>query len=722
MSHPSASRSVARSFAATRLFLRKQLWIWPLVAAVILAGLGWWVRDAVENGTKEKLASDLQTILNADVAALHIWLDSQEATAQALADDDRVRKLIGQLVKQANQPDTTATAFLQSPILAELRAGLEPWLQTEDYAGFVVIDSNLKIVAAQEDVWVGKAMPDDHAHYMTPILAGKPTVTRPAKSLILLPAKDGQLKAGLPTMFVLAPVDGENKEVIAGLGLRIRPEDDFTRILSIARAGESGETYAFDETGLLISQSRFDEELKQIGLITDQEDSQSILNLEIRDPEVDMTRGQRPPKRRSEQKLTRMAADAVAGNDGVDVTGYRDYRGVPAVGAWTWLDEYGFGVATEVDLAEAFRPLYVLRMAFGVLFALLAASAVAIFVFSAIAARLGQQARKAALEAKQLGQYTLDEKIGAGGMGVVYRAHHGMLQRPTAVKLLDVEKTTDETIARFEREVRLTSRLNHPNTIAVYDYGRTPEGVFYYAMEYLDGITLEDLVGEFGPQPEGRVVQVLLQVCGSLNEAHGVGLIHRDIKPANIILNRRGGMCDVVKLLDFGLVKAVDTQRDAKLTKAGAMTGTPLYLSPEGVQAPERVDHRSDLYAVGAVGYFLVTGKSLFEGQSAVDICMHQVHTVPDLPSKRLGKTVSPDLEEALMRCLSKSPDDRPGSAEILAEQLKNCRSAAAWTRADATAWWEQYGSAPKKASTAEPTPDGVAGETIIHDSRSSDS
>src|SRR5262249_29850098 len=153
-----------------------------------------------------------------------------------------------------------------------------------------------------------------------------------------------------------------------------------------------------------------------------------------------------------------------------------------------------------------------------------------------------------------------------GAMGVVYRGHHAMLRRPTAIKLLNVEKTTPVSTARFEREVQLTSQLNHPNTISIYDFGRTPEGIFYYAMELLDGINLDLLVRGTGSLPESRVVHVLMQLCGSLNEAHGLGLIHRDIKPANIMLCQRGGMFDVVKLLDFGLVKAVDAEREASLT------------------------------------------------------------------------------------------------------------------------------------------------------------
>jgi serine/threonine protein kinase len=327
---------------------------------------------------------------------------------------------------------------------------------------------------------------------------------------------------------------------------------------------------------------------------------------------------------------------------------------------------------------------------------------------------LNRSARKAALKAQQLGQYELEEKIGVGGMGVVYKGRHAMLRRPTAIKLLDIDKTTDEAIARFEREVRLTSQLNHPNTIAIYDYGRTPEGIFYYAMEYLDGITLDDLVKQYGPQPEGRVIHILEQICGSLIEAHGVGLIHRDVKPANIILNMRGGMFDVVKLLDFGLVKAIDAEKEASLTVAGSMTGTPLYISPEGIEHPDEVDARSDLYAIGGVGYYLLSGQPLFEGQSVVEICMHQVNTKPIPPSKRLGQSISEDLENVILKCLNKNPAKRPQTATELLMALTNCHSAGVWTPEDARICWQQFSGGNSKAqSTADPDASTHA-QTII--------
>jgi serine/threonine protein kinase len=364
-------------------------------------------------------------------------------------------------------------------------------------------------------------------------------------------------------------------------------------------------------------------------------------------------------------------------------------------------------VATEVDVADAVRPLYVLRRTIWVLFGLLLASAVGLFLFMLVVAHQQRRMEKAEKAIRQLGQYTLEEKIGAGGMGSVYRARHAFLSRPTAVKMLNTDRVTPDSLARFEREVQLTSRLCHPNTIAVYDYGRTAEGVFYYAMEYLEGINLEDLVKTWGPLPEARLVPILRQICGSLAEAHAVGLIHRDIKPANIILTSRAGLADFVKVLDFGLVKAANTEEEAKLTQANVTVGTPHYLSPEAVENPDKVTPLSDVYAIGAVGYYLVTGQQVFTGKTIMEVCMKHVRNAPDPPSKRLGRPVSEGLECLILRCLAKKPEDRPAGTLALADELDRLEVAGTWTRADAQAWWGSFKTfGTVCAEVSERTPD----------------
>ena len=291
--------------------------------------------------------------------------------------------------------------------------------------------------------------------------------------------------------------------------------------------------------------------------------------------------------------------------------------------------------------------------------------------------------RRQVSEAQQLGAYKLDRKIGEGGNGSVHLAHHVLLRRPTAIKLVLPERVKPATLERFEREVQHMSQLTHPNTVAVYDYGRSPDGLFYYAMEYLGGgIDLEHLVAKHGPQPSGRVAHILAQVCGALHEAHGKHIIHRDIKPANIILCERGGMADVAKVVDYGLVKelAVDTGISTQV-----IVGTPAYLAPEAVTDPGSVGLAADLYALGAVGYFLLTGKRVFEGKP-IDVCV--AHVSRPVPPPSTIVPVAPALEAVIMKCLAKQPRDRYASARELSAALPAVDD---WDQAAARRWWQDF-------------------------------
>jgi serine/threonine protein kinase len=320
--------------------------------------------------------------------------------------------------------------------------------------------------------------------------------------------------------------------------------------------------------------------------------------------------------------------------------------------------------------------------------------------------------RTEAARVRRLGQYTLEEKIGAGGMGVVYRARHALLRRPTAIKLLPPERAGEASLTRFEREVQLTSQLTHPNTVAIYDYGRTPDGVFYYAMEYLDGLNLEELVRVDGPQPAARVIAILDQVCGALSEAHERHLVHRDIKPANIILTERGGEPDVAKVVDFGLVKLVNAGSDVTSSSSNLLTGTPMYMSPEALTTPDSADPRSDLYAVGAVAYYLLTGRPVFDSRTAAETIAAHLQTPPVPPSARAGLRIPEDLERVVLQCLEKDPSKRPGTARELRQRLLAIQVESPWSPADASRWWRGYRDAMSSRRVSS-SPERVATVTI---------
>ncbi len=310
---------------------------------------------------------------------------------------------------------------------------------------------------------------------------------------------------------------------------------------------------------------------------------------------------------------------------------------------------------------------------------------------SALGAWTISRLRRQVVEARQLGQYHLRRRIGAGGMGEVYLAEHQLLKRPCALKLIRTAYVSDPVaLERFEREVRITATLSHPNTVEIYDYGRTEDGTYYYVMEYLPGLSLEELVRRHGPLPPGRVVYLLRQVCLALGEAHAAGLIHRDIKPSNIFAARRGGMDDVAKLLDFGLVRLSALGKPPHLSEAGQIMGTPLFMSPEQATGRPGVDGRSDLYSLGAVAYYLLTGRPPFEGSGIGVLIAHARD--PVMPPSSVRGGTPPDLERVVLRCLSKEMADRYSDVTELGRSLSECECSADWDQDAAARWWQGAG------------------------------
>ncbi|MGD0041618.1 MAG: serine/threonine-protein kinase, partial [Isosphaeraceae bacterium] len=307
-------------------------------------------------------------------------------------------------------------------------------------------------------------------------------------------------------------------------------------------------------------------------------------------------------------------------------------------------------------------------------------------------------------QARKLGQYQLGEKLGEGGMGEVYLAEHQLLKRPCALKLIKPDVNTNPiALARFEREVQAAAMLSHPNTIEIFDYGHTDDGTFYYVMQYLPGLTVSDLVRQSGPMPPGRVIYVMRQVCGALAEAHRYGLVHRDLKPANILVAILGGKCDFAKVLDFGLVKLTATPGAPQLTADYTVSGTPQYMSPEQATATAGVDGRADIYSLGAILYFMLTGRPPFEGTNLTELMIAHARD-PVVPLSRHRPEIPADLEAVVLRCLAKKPDDRYPDARALAAALAACACAGDWNDERADQWWlDRATSHIRKASAPVP-------------------
>lgn len=734
-------------------------WLAPLAVAGVVALFGLWGNARLKSVIDTQVAASLRTTLEANVTALDIWTTNQMNLASSLIEEPRTHELATHLLQHYEASGTNIDSVAGSSEAREFETLLRPRVERLGYGIAHLVATNYTVIAnVSRGRFRGRSgVNEEHLSKFAELFSsGRPVIITPFKPRrpALPPGdREGRRRDGFGTrsgpasgaesggqrgrdpggfnpggpppdrpgppptngpgfgpppgdgrrggrgdftlMQVAAPVVDSAQGVLGALALIINPDKEFTRILSVARSGDSGETYAFDPRGVMLSRSRFDAHLKMLGLIEDREGASSALNLRLSDPGVehptrvtpeDLTTGTRP--------LIHLVARALAGAEsGIDLAGSRDYRGVRVVGAWKWVPQHGFGVVTQIDADEAYRPLRILQTLFVLLFLLLLLCATGMLVFSHANQIWRQRLSEAELKLQKLGQYSLEEKIGEGGMGTVFRARHALMRRETAVKLLLPNRADEEAVERFEREVCLTCQLTHPNTIQIYDYGHTPEGVFYYAMEYLEGLNLHDLVRRFGPQPEARVVHILVQVCDALAEAHRLGLVHRDIKPANIFLCDRGGLADHVKVLDFGLVREYGKagKEQLNITDRQEMVGTPSFMPPEAFRGMGASDPRSDIYSIGALGYFLITGRNVFDAGSVMELFEKHLKETPVPPSRVAVTAVSAELDQVLLDCLAKDPSARPATVEALHASLARTPCSMAWTPDLRRAWWERY-------------------------------
>jgi eukaryotic-like serine/threonine-protein kinase len=679
----------------TRLALRlisanTRLNIITLTTIVALVVLGVWAQASVKQSLREIRATGLQTVLDAELKALQLWIDDRKGDTTRWAADPRVRDLV---VRLGAASSTDAAA-----VRRDFAAILQPLVEQSGGYSFNLIDRSGRIVSTPFPEYLGRTIaPGDFLADLAPVFEGRSRFIRPYPETERIGPLAAVRALSRPVVWFEAPVRAAGGEVIAALGVAHRADTEFAHILELARPGDTGEAYAFDAKGLMLTESRFVGELKRAGLLPDEPGASAVFRMEVRDPGQ---LRQAPPAR----AYTRLAAAAIAARgspaaearQGVLLEPYRNYRGAEVIGAWKWLPEYDVGVALELEAREAYAPLGYLNIAFTIILTLLVAVLGGIVWSTYIVHRL----KRYVGDTRLIGQYRLERKIGEGGMSTVYLAQHALLKRPTALKMLKPQFASDELAARFEREVQHASRLRHPNTIGIYDYGRTADGLFYYVMEYLEGETLAALVTARGAMPAARVVHVLRQVCAALREAHGQGLIHRDIKPGNIMLCYRGGEHDVVKILDYGLVKDVEGRESRNITQFQKFLGTPLYMSPERIRDPADADVRADIYSVGAVGFYLATGRDLFSTAGTHDLVYHVLHTpVPRVSSLVPG--VPPALDELLARCLDKERDRRPSDIALVLAALEALALEHHWPQHEAADWWREYRATASAATAA---------------------
>jgi len=630
---------------------RARLVLLLLLAAIL--GVGLWAYRSVGESLREIRATGMQALLNSQVETLEQWITQGRLEAEQLAADATLRAAIVRLAhggaREGNGP----------LIIEHIRQESGPM----GFSSAHIVEPQGRILASSDAGRAGQGVTPDFFAHLASALSGRSVFIRPYH---------GGSAAGpslLGRAWVAAPVRAGNGKVAAIVALGAPAQGRFAALFHAARPGRTGEALAFDAEGWLLSESRHGDALARRGLA----------------PRLATPDG---------GGLTPLAGAAIAArtaNDGAHggmlLDPYRNYLGREVIGAWRWLADHDIGVAVEMEAGEAYAPLTYLQIGFGVILLLMGVVWLSGFLPpQALEALLRRDGR-----AKQLGPYRIGRQIGEGALSNVYFAQHRMLKRPAAVKVLKPQTTSDEWTARFQREVQSASQLGHPNTITIYDYGLGPGGEFWYAMEYLEGLALSDLVERYGPQPPSRAAYILRQACASLWEAHACGLVHRDIKPQNIMLCDVHGERDVVKVLDFGLVKQMSDAETRDLTSTLRILGTPLYMSPERIRHPGDADARADIYSLGAVGYFLLTGRRLFETETEHDLLYQAMHVVPPLASESAPHVLPVELDALIARCVEKDPDRRPQSMAEVASALDAVLVYQPWTRPQINAWWEKH-------------------------------
>ena len=662
--------------AGEPLHKRDLAWVYRLSLFAVIAGVAvWmtsiWVLHQVKLTIAELNRAHLQTVLHSETMMIDTWFRDLNDVATAAASDASVRTPAASLL----EPTDLLSPVARDATTEVVRATLHPLLEAEGIESFLLVAADGRIVACDSNTSLSSAtLSNAEAALVQTALQGGTVIGSPA---------DAQTQQG--TMAAASPILDSQGRAVGTLLLRI-PISRFSDIFRVGHAGNSGETYAFDSDGRLLTFSRFADDLRRWGILPANADS-ATLHLILRDPGFDLSKPH-DPLDLLDAPFTWAVQQAIIGEPGEQLEGYRDYRGHLVVGAWTWLDTWRVGLVTELDYVEAYRPLHVLRRV--VLIVLVLMGAMALFGFGALAwSEIARKRYDMALRTNEsIGSYVLGERIGSGAMGDVYRATHRLLRRPAAVKIIRDADAPLGTQLRFEREVQLTAELHHPNTIAVYDYGRRDDGLLYYVMEYLEGLDLDAMVQRYGPQPQARVVHFLLQVCGSVAEAHTRRFVHRDLKPPNIFVCHWAGVSDLVKVLDFGLVR--DARVDETLNEdSTALLGTPSYMAPELFESAAHATARSDVYALGAIAWFLVTGQRVFSESSIPALLLAHREEEPGRPSERLGAPVDEVLEQLIVDCLRKDPDARPSDADAMLRRLMTSPLVGQWTRDHAVAWWK---------------------------------
>ena len=643
-----------------------------LVVCIVLMVVSWYANRSIHNIANERREEDIQSVLGFVERAMHTWVQGEISEAQRVVGSSDFRQSIIEMASQGQVDEP-----LEAEAVSDLREAIDDELSMYlgDEGQYTIWSRDLKrqLKSLSRDSTEAASSGAVELHVLEKAVAGEPTILFPA------PATHTDLR-------LVFPVHGHNHEVLAVILLSSpRVTLNFQRSLNSLRIGDTGEAFAFDQDGFLLTESRFESLFARVTTFDKESSSQPSPSLPsplaLRVPPRDLTNPSALPlpDDQSQWATTELFDDVKASLDqsptaehprGILLTGYKNYLGYPTYGAWRWLPDYQLGIAYEVSTQEANRPYWFLKAQLYFIGTLMLICSLGLIAALLSVRRLQRQAS----QYEEVGPYRLLELIGEGGMGQVFLAQHSLLKRPTAVKLLQSNNRHRTRARLFDREVQIASQLMHPNTIEIYDYGESDSGQLYFAMEYIQGTNLKELLVAEAPLDVERCLSILIQISEALAEAHSKGIIHRDIKPQNIMVGPRGMAKDFVKVLDFGLA----TVLDSRSSQQERVAGTLRYMAPECFLDPTSIGPSTDVYSLSAVAYEMLQGMSIpcMSLSETSDIAAWAVRL--EALAQVLPSSKDPQRDELrllIIAGLSTNLAIRPKDANEFLERLQRIRS-----------------------------------------------
>lgn len=657
-------------------------WLW-LAAVLPTALIGWWIHDRVQTQMRDAAAHELAGMADSVRNSVSLFLDDQARLTESWSRHPELRASIVALA-DSNENDDSVAALRESKYAMEIRNQLIELTGRKEIK-YVVWDRTGKIIASwlADAADIGGSVSPDGAANLARAMRGETVLFGP--EILREDGSGFRPETQSPVMAEILPVRDDLGRVVATM--LIRGFGMYDALEELCReASRSGglDVYAVNASGVMVTNSP-----KAVEWLSGDDAANFSVSCRLRVSDPGESSAQAlslDATTRRTQPLTYAVAGASSGQSGSRVDTYRNYVGTPVVGAWRWINRWDLGIVVERTSESAFATAEIVRIGFVALAIMLTLTQLM------AAARIAKRTAVAQAAVHPLSRYELIAELGSGGMGVVYRARHGQLGRDTALKVLRGDRDNLEDRLRFDREAKLAASLSNPHTVTIYDYGRGDEGEAYCVMEFLKGITLYDVVARSGFQPYGRALFILRQICDSLGEAHQLGLVHRDVKPQNVMLSLDASVGDWAVVFDFGLAKPLRPDADSYQTAETIWAGTPMYMAPERYREPNKIDPRSDIYSVGCIAYFLLSGRPPFiecDPESLFALVLTEqpisigVHRDDDVPA---------EIEQLVRRCMAKSVDERFSTVDELAHELDRLISVHAWTVEQARMWWRIHG------------------------------